>query len=167
MLTYVEVQHEWLCGDVHGFVGGSGGGGQLREGMLVLPECSRVVEVICPRTQCPPVLLAIRRATYFLKNKCFFYCLTLVPFHLLSFLASETRLGYFWKFFKKWAKPGLFFVYFCHFLSTNSIIQIEKSANGVLEIWTLSRRIVGTDDTTVLWRPPYFECSWWQLFLLK
>jgi len=35
-------------------------------------------------------------------------------------------------FFKKWANPGLFSVYFRPFLITISIIQIEKSLDGVL-----------------------------------
>ena len=35
------------------------------------------------------------------------------------------------------------FVYFCYFLDTISIIQIEKSVNGVLEIRTWGRRMVG------------------------
>ena len=33
---------------------------------------------------------------------------------------------------KKLAYPGLFFVYFCPFLITISIIQIEKSIDGVI-----------------------------------
>ena len=39
-------------------------------------------------------------------------------------------------FLKKWANPGLFFVYFRYFLDTISIIQIEKSVDGVLGIRT-------------------------------
>ena len=42
-------------------------------------------------------------------------------------------------FLKKWADPGLFFVYFRHFLITISI-QIEKSIDGVLGIRTQGRR---------------------------
>ena len=54
------------------------------------------------------------------------------------------------------AKPGLFFVYFRPFLIqiTISTIQIEKSIDGVLAIRTRGRRMVGTDETTELWRPP-------------
>ena len=36
--------------------------------------------------------------------------------------------------FFKWAKPGLFFVYFRPFLITISIIQIEKIVDGVLAL---------------------------------
>ena len=46
------------------------------------------------------------------------------------------------------------FVYFRPFLITISIIQIEKSIDNVLRIWTCSRRMVGADKTTELWRPP-------------
>ena len=44
------------------------------------------------------------------------------------------------------------FVYFCSFLITISI-QIEKSIDGVLGIWTRGRAMVGTDKTMELWRP--------------
>ena len=43
-------------------------------------------------------------------------------------------------------------VYSCYFLDTISIS--EKSVDGVLEIRTRSRKMVGTDETTELWRPP-------------
>ena len=56
--------------------------------------------------------------------------------------------------FKKWANPGLFFVYFRSFLITISI-QIEKSIDGVLGIRTRGRRMVGADETTELWQPPH------------
>ena len=46
------------------------------------------------------------------------------------------------------------FVYFRYFLATISIIQIEKSIDGVLGIRTRGRRMVGADETTELWRPP-------------
>ena len=46
---------------------------------------------------------------------------------------------------------GLYFVYFRHFLIPSSIIQIEKSLNGVLVIQTQGCRIVGADKTTELW----------------
>ena len=55
-------------------------------------------------------------------------------------------------FFKKGPSRPLF-VYFCPFLITISI-QIEKSVDGVLGIWTLSHRMVGADKTTELWWPP-------------
>ena len=45
------------------------------------------------------------------------------------------------------------FVYFCYFLITISITQIEKSVDGVLGIRTWGRRMVGADETTELWRP--------------
>ena len=47
------------------------------------------------------------------------------------------------------------FVYFRYFLDTISVIQIEKSVDGVLEIQTRGRRMVGADETTELWRPLY------------
>ena len=56
-------------------------------------------------------------------------------------------------FFKKWPITASF-VYFRPFLITISIIQIEKSIDNVLRIWTCSRRMVGADKTTELWRPP-------------
>ena len=46
------------------------------------------------------------------------------------------------------------FVYFCYFLDTISIIQIEKSVDGVLGTQTRGRRMVRADETTELWRPP-------------
>ena len=45
------------------------------------------------------------------------------------------------------------FVYFRPFLITISIIQIEKSVDGVLGIQTHSHMMVGADDTTELLRP--------------
>ena len=49
------------------------------------------------------------------------------------------------------------FLYFPPFLIAISIIQIEKSLDGVLGIWTRGRRIVGIDDTTELWRAPFAD----------
>ena len=60
-------------------------------------------------------------------------------------------------FLKKWANPGLFLVYFRSFLITISIIQIERSIDGVLGIQTQGRRMVGADETTELWRPPRYD----------
>ena len=57
-------------------------------------------------------------------------------------------------FFKKMGQSRPLFVYFRYFLDTISIIQIEKSLDGVLGIRTQGRRMVGTDETTELWRPP-------------
>ena len=51
------------------------------------------------------------------------------------------------------------FVYFCYFLDTISIIQIEKSIDGVLGIQTWGRRMVGADKTTELWSHQW-ECLW-------
>ena len=48
---------------------------------------------------------------------------------------------------------GLFIVYFCPFIITTSLIQIDKSLNGVLGIRTRSRSMVGADDTMELLRP--------------
>ena len=58
------------------------------------------------------------------------------------------------KVFTKWVKYGLFFVYFRPFLITISIILIEKSLDGVLGIQTCGSTMVGSDETTELWRPP-------------
>ena len=46
------------------------------------------------------------------------------------------------------------FVYFHTFHITISIIQIEKSVDGVLGTRTQDCRMVGADETTELWRPP-------------
>ena len=48
------------------------------------------------------------------------------------------------------------FVYFRYFFDTISIIQIEKSVDGVLRTRTQGRRMVGTDETMELWRPPIY-----------
>ena len=58
---------------------------------------------------------------------------------------------------KKMGQSRPLFVYFRYFLDTISIIQIEKSINGMLGIRTQGRRIVGADETMELWRPPSFE----------
>ena len=49
------------------------------------------------------------------------------------------------------------FVYFHPFLITISIIQIEKSIDGVLGILTWGPKMVGANETTELWRPPYYH----------
>ena len=59
-------------------------------------------------------------------------------------------------FKKKWANPGLFLFIFRSFLVTISIIQIEKSVDGVLGIQTWGRRMVGADETTELDLPTLF-----------
>ena len=48
-------------------------------------------------------------------------------------------------------------VYFRSFPTTS--IKIEKSVDGVLGIRTRGRRMVGTDKTTELWRPPMLTLS--------
>ena len=61
------------------------------------------------------------------------------------------------------------FVYFCSFLIIISIIQSEKSLNGVLSIWTRSRRMVGADKTMELGRLPQTKIvCWyfWQIFII-
>ena len=45
-------------------------------------------------------------------------------------------------------------VYFRYFLNTMSMLQFEKSIDGVLGIQTWGCRMVGADETTELWRPP-------------
>ena len=52
--------------------------------------------------------------------------------------------------FLKMGQSRHLFVYFSYFLDTISIIQIEKSIDGVLEIRTWGRRMVGADATTEL-----------------
>ena len=58
--------------------------------------------------------------------------------------------------FKKWAKPGLFLVYFCSFsqhkdkYSTNLTIN-DKSIDGVLGSRTWGSMMEGTDESTELW----------------
>ena len=55
--------------------------------------------------------------------------------------------------FLKMGQSWPLFVYFCYFLDTISIIEIEKSVDGVLGIQTRGRRMVGIDETAELWRP--------------
>ena len=54
--------------------------------------------------------------------------------------------------FKKMGQSRPLFVHFRYFLNTISIIQIEKSVDGVLGIRTWGRRTVGANETTELWR---------------
>ena len=64
-------------------------------------------------------------------------------------------------FLKKWAKPGLFLVYFHSFsqskdkYSTNFTI-IDKSIDGVLGSRTQGGMMEGADEYTELWRHPMF-----------
>ena len=58
-------------------------------------------------------------------------------------------------FLKKCANPGLLLSNFCPFLITISIIQIEKSVDGVLGIQTCGcMMMVGAGKTPELWQPP-------------
>ena len=59
-------------------------------------------------------------------------------------------------FKKKWANPGLFLFIFVLF-SLQFQYKLKKSIDGVLGIRTQGRRMVGADETTELWRPPYSE----------
>ena len=67
--------------------------------------------------------------------------------------------------FFKWAKPGLFLVYFCSFsqhkdkYSTNFTIN-DKSIDGVLGSRTRGGMMEGTDKSTELWRHPYYDNSY-------
>ena len=56
------------------------------------------------------------------------------------------------------SRPLIIF-YFRSFLVPTiiSIIQIEKSVDGVLGIRTRGLRMVGADETTELWRPLRYE----------
>ena len=75
---------------------------------------------------------------------------------------QSSLLTYLWKerkkeldvVFLKMGQSRPLFVYFRNFLDTISIIQIEKSVDGVVGIRTRGRRMIGTDETTELWRPP-------------
>ena len=67
---------------------------------------------------------------------------------LLAVTIEPTAVN--WFFLKKIGQSRPLFVYFCHFLDTISIIQIEKSVDGVLGIRTWGRRMVGADETTEL-----------------
>ena len=59
-------------------------------------------------------------------------------------------------FLEKMGQSRPLFVYFRSFLVTISL-QIEKSIDDVLGIWTRGRRLVGADETMELWRPPLFN----------
>ena len=51
-------------------------------------------------------------------------------------------------------KPGPLVCLISYFLITISIIQIEKSIDGVLGIQAGGRKLASADDTTELRRPP-------------
>ena len=67
--------------------------------------------------------------------------------------------------FLKMGQSRPLFVYFRDFLNTISIIQIEKSVDGVLGIRTRGCRMVGADQTTELWRPPIESICCWVKFI--
>ena len=58
-------------------------------------------------------------------------------------------------FFIKIGRSRPLFVHFGPFLITISIIQIEKSFDGVLGIRTHGHRMEDTDETIKVWRPPW------------
>ena len=64
--------------------------------------------------------------------------------------------GNFWRIcvLYKMGQSRPLFVYFRHFLITISLLQIEKSVDGVLGIPTRGLMMVGADNTTELWQPP-------------
>ena len=67
-----------------------------------------------------------------------------------------------WKYiFEQWSgqkvkmdQSWALFVYFRSFFVTISIIQIERSIDGVLGILTRGHSMVVADETTELWQPP-------------
>ena len=59
------------------------------------------------------------------------------------------------------------FVYFRPFRITISIIQIEKSLDGVLGIQTHGCRMVGTDKAMELWRLPNRYIVKFNIYLVR
>ena len=57
-------------------------------------------------------------------------------------------------FFLKMANRSLFFRLFASFQHVTIQIQIEKSVDGVLGIWTQGSRMEGANESTELWRHP-------------
>ena len=83
-------------------------------------------------------------------------------FAVVGYTALAISAG---KIFFKMGQSLPLFVYFRYFLDTFSIIQIEKSVDGVLGIRTRGCRMVGADKTTELWRPPKtFNFGWRLMF---
>ena len=93
-----------------------------------------------------PIYRARGLNTYFLS----LWCAIFVAWKVCEYISFTHLLK---ELFNRWANPGLFFVYFRPFLITISIIQIEKSIDGVHGIWTRGCRMAGADKTTELWRP--------------
>ena len=80
-----------------------------------------------------------------------------------TYFRTASKIGIFSKvwarilicfFLKKMGQSRPLFVYFCPFLITISIIQIEKSIDGVHGIRTYGCRMVGAVETIKLWQPP-------------
>ena len=71
---------------------------------------------------------------------------------------TTPKIGSYYKiylvFFKKMGQSWSLLMYFRPFLITISILQIEKSLDGLLGIQPRGCRIVGADKTTELRRPP-------------
>ena len=81
-----------------------------------------------------------------------------------AFNWTASTFCFYYYYFLNMGQSRPLFVYFHSFLIpiTISIIQIEKSIDGVLGIRTWGRMMVGEDETTELWRHPLFL-----LFLLS
>ena len=72
-----------------------------------------------------------------------------------SFVPLRSLLfSLFLSFIKKGQSRPLF-VWFRPLLVTISIIQVEKSIDGVIGIWNWGRRMVDADETTELWQLLY------------
>ena len=72
-------------------------------------------------------------------------------------------------FLKKWAKPGLFLFisFFSHDKYSRNLTINDKSIDGVFGTRTRGGRMVGTDESTELWRhPPILICYTLELFFL-
>ena len=72
-----------------------------------------------------------------------------------KFVRSLIYLNPIQMIFLKMGQSRPLFVYLRHFLDTISIIQIEKSIDGVLGNQTRGSRMVGADETMELWRPKF------------
>ena len=91
----------------------------------------------------------------FCKTSCtnFIFTNSWLPYLLLGAYINWFTHFVFSVFFIKMGQSRPLFVYFRSFLITISI-QFEKSIDGMLGIRTQGHRMVGTDKTTELWRPP-------------
>ena len=95
-------------------------------------------------------------------SKAFFAYFTIGTFVMTFLLLVQQRKIFLESSFLNWPFPA-FFVHFRPFLITISRIQIEKSLDGVLGIWTWGRRMVGIYKTMELWRPP----PWILFYIMK